>query len=105
MLSAVEMLPANEHDLYRGPSAVSHWGRAIEACDRSEAMMTARLHHQLAQLNSTDARSCLSLSSGAARFDPRSETSVKQLIARADRAMYGLKRPRAAAGPYCGCST
>ena len=68
---------------------------AIEASDQSEAAIRERLTEYL---NSSRPESDykFSVSLGAARFDPWNQTSIRDLIAEADSAMYEQKRRRSA---------
>lgn len=65
---------------------------AIEASDYGEAVITARLEENLAALSPPDAGYSLSVSVGAARFDPDRGATIGQLLALADGAMYRRKR-------------
>ncbi len=65
---------------------------AIEASGHSESTITARLRESLKTLNAKQPRYSLSLSLGAVRFNPRSKTSIGQLMVQADQAMYEQKR-------------
>ncbi len=67
---------------------------AIEASDHGEAAITARLLENSKKLNAKEARYKLSFSFGMARFNPRSKTSIRQLLVQADRAMYEQKQHR-----------
>src|SRR5260370_22346407 len=67
---------------------------AIEASDHGEAAITARLLENSKKLNTKEARYKLSFSFGMARFNPRSKTSIRQLLVQADRAMYEQKQHR-----------
>jgi diguanylate cyclase (GGDEF)-like protein len=67
---------------------------AIEASGHSEAFITARLRQNLETASSTDPRYPLSLSLGVVRFDPRTTSSITQLMLRADKAMYNHKAQR-----------
>ena len=63
----------------------------------SESTIRARLDRNLKELNARPSRCTLSISLGAARFDPtspRSPASIEQLMIRADEAMYEEKRLR-----------
>src|SRR5216684_1845850 len=71
---------------------------ALEVSGHSESTIRARLDRNLKELNARDSRYTLSISLGAARFDPtspRSPASIEQLMIRADEAMYEEKRLRA----------
>jgi diguanylate cyclase (GGDEF)-like protein len=65
---------------------------AIEASDFSEGTIRARLCKYLKAIASRESRYLISLSLGAARFDPHSNSSLGDLIIQADRAMYKRKR-------------
>ncbi len=65
---------------------------AIEASQHNQEMIAARLRENLRQMNDEDSGPAISLSWGVARFDPRSKTSIGQLMAQADQAMYDHKR-------------
>ena len=70
---------------------------ALEVSGHSESTIRARLDRNLKELNARDSRYTLSISLGAARFDPtspRSPASIEQLMIRADEAMYEEKRLR-----------
>src|SRR5216684_7558700 len=67
---------------------------AIEAADHSEATIRARLCEDLKSISAGESRYVISLSLGAARFDPRGNTSIGELMAQADKAMYEEKRHR-----------
>lgn len=71
---------------------------AIEAAGHSEATITARLQESLKAMSGTESRYALSLSLGVVRFDPRSTTSIGQLMVLADQAMYEQKRRRPSFG-------
>jgi diguanylate cyclase (GGDEF)-like protein len=67
---------------------------AIEAAGDSEATIRNRLCEDLKSISAEESRYTISLSLGAARFDPRSSTSLGELMVQADRAMYEVKRGR-----------
>jgi len=67
---------------------------AIEAPGHSEATITARLRQNLETVSTNESRHLLSLSLGVVRFDPRTTTSITQLMLRADKAMYEHKAQR-----------
>lgn len=69
---------------------------AIEASGQSEATIRERLTEYLNSAKRQDSDYRFSVSLGAARFDPWNQTSVRDLIAEADRAMYEQKRRRSA---------
>jgi diguanylate cyclase (GGDEF)-like protein len=64
---------------------------AIEASGHSEATITARLRQNLETVNTEESRYLLSLSLGVVRFDPRTTSSIAQLMFQADRVMYEHK--------------
>ncbi len=64
----------------------------IEASDHSETAIRNRLQKNLRSCNARESRYILSLSMGVARFNPRRSTSIRQLMAEADHAMYEQKR-------------
>lgn len=65
---------------------------AIEASGHSEATITARLRQNLETVSTNESRYPLSLSLGVVRFNPRTTSSIAQLMLQADRAMYEAKR-------------
>src|SRR5438445_4603973 len=65
---------------------------AIEASGHNQEIIAARLRENLRQMNDQDSGTAISLSWGVARFDPRSKTSIGQLMVQADQAMYDHKR-------------
>ena len=67
---------------------------AIEASGHSEATIKTRLFECLKSISAGQSRYEISLSLGFARFDPGSRTSIVELMAKADRAMYEQKRRR-----------
>ncbi len=67
---------------------------AIEASGHSEATIKARLFECLKSISAEQSCHELSLSLGVARFDPRNRTSIGELMAKADQAMYEQKRRR-----------
>jgi two-component system, cell cycle response regulator len=67
---------------------------AIEASGRSEAKIKTRLFECLKSTSAEQSRYELSLSLGLARFDPGSRSSIGELMAKADQAMYEQKRRR-----------
>lgn len=68
---------------------------AIEASDQSETAIRERLAEYL-NLSRQESDYKFSVSLGTARFDPWNQTSIRDLIAEADRAMYEQKRRRSA---------
>jgi len=67
---------------------------AIEASGHSETTIKTRLFECLKSINAEQSCYELSLSLGVARFDPRNRTSIGELMAKADQAMYEQKRHR-----------
>jgi diguanylate cyclase (GGDEF)-like protein len=67
---------------------------AIEASGHSEATIKARLFECLKSIRTKESRYQISLSLGLARFDAGSFTSIGELMAKADQAMYEHKRRR-----------
>lgn len=68
---------------------------APEASDRNLEMLLHRLRTNLDRANANEPRYELSISVGAARFDPEHPVALGELMAEADRAMYAEK----SAGP------
>jgi len=69
---------------------------AIEAAGHSERTIQTRLFDGLQSIRAEQVPYELSLSLGFARFDPRNCTSIEELMAKADQAMYEHKRRRSA---------
>jgi diguanylate cyclase (GGDEF)-like protein len=67
---------------------------ALEASSQDEGAILARLRDSLRSAAASESRYELSVSVGAARFDPRHTSSLEGLLAEADRAMYQKKRNR-----------
>ncbi len=67
---------------------------AIEASGHSETTIKTRLFECLKSINAEQSCYEISLSLGVARFDPRNRTSIGELMAKADQAMYEQKRRR-----------
>jgi diguanylate cyclase (GGDEF)-like protein len=67
---------------------------AIEAAGHCEATIKTRLFERLRSCSAEHSRYELSLSLGVARFDPRNCSSIGELMAEADHAMYEQKRRR-----------
>jgi len=65
---------------------------AIEASGHTEATVMARLRQNLETVSTNESRYLLSLSLGVVRFDPRTTSSIAQLMFQADKAMYEAKR-------------
>jgi two-component system cell cycle response regulator len=64
---------------------------AIEASGHTEATVMARLRRNLETVSTNESRYLLCLSVGVVRFDPRTTSSLAQLMLQADRAMYEHK--------------
>jgi diguanylate cyclase (GGDEF)-like protein len=69
---------------------------AIEASGQSETTIRERLTEYLTSARGQGYDYKFSVSLGAARFDPWNPTSIRDLIAEADQAMYEQKRRRSA---------
>lgn len=69
---------------------------AIEASGQSEVAIRERLTEFLNSASRQESDYKLSVSLGTARFDPWNQTSIRDLIAEADQAMYERKRRRSA---------
>src|SRR5690348_284409 len=67
---------------------------AIEASGQSEVTIRERLTEFLNSASRQESDYKLSVSLGTARFDPWNQTSIRDLIAEADQAMYERKRRR-----------
>lgn len=65
---------------------------APEASDQNLEMLVQRLRAKLDKANADETRYELSISVGAARFDPEHPLALGELMAEADRAMYAEKR-------------
>jgi len=65
---------------------------AIEASGQNEATIRDRLTEYLKSASHKDSSCEFSVSLVTARFDPWNPTSIRELIAEADRAMYEQKR-------------
>jgi diguanylate cyclase (GGDEF)-like protein len=70
---------------------------AIEASGHSEATIKARLLECLKSNNAKESAYQISLSLGLARFDAAGRTSIGELMAKADQAMYEHKNRRSCA--------
>jgi diguanylate cyclase (GGDEF)-like protein len=77
---------------------------AIEASGHSEATIMARLQKYLNTINAQEGRCTVSLSVGVARFDHGKPTSIRDLMAQADQAMYEQKRGRSSSRIEVGVS-
>jgi two-component system cell cycle response regulator len=64
---------------------------ALEASSQDQDAMLRRLQNHLQKVSEVEARYELSLSIGAARFDPKRSVSLEDLLAKADEAMYEQK--------------
>ena len=64
---------------------------ALEASCQDQDAILRRLESQLQEASAEEPRYKLSLSAGVARFDPKHDVSLEDLLARADRAMYEQK--------------
>ncbi|HEV2197454.1 MAG TPA: GGDEF domain-containing protein [Candidatus Acidoferrum sp.] len=69
---------------------------AIEASGQSEVTIRERLTEFLNSASRQESDYKFSVSLGTARFDPWNQTSIRDLIAEADQAMYEQKRRRSA---------
>ena len=65
---------------------------ALEASSLDQGSILRRLEGHLKKISSVEPRYKLSLSVGMARFDPKQDVSLGDLLSRADRAMYKQKR-------------
>jgi diguanylate cyclase (GGDEF)-like protein len=85
-------------ETFRGSDIIARFGGdeftilAIEASNDSEPAIRNRLQEKLKKHNAKEPRCILSLSMGVARFDPHCPTSIGDLMAQADQAMYDDKR-------------
>ena len=94
-------------ETFRGSDIIARFGGdeftilAIEASNDSEPAIRNRLQEKLKKHNAKEPRCILSLSMGVARFDRHCRTSIVDLMAQADQAMYDDKRrsPQALASP------
>jgi len=67
---------------------------ALEASSQHEDVILRRLEKKLKASNAGESRYELSLSVGAARFDPKNPALLGELLTHADLSMYGKKRNR-----------
>jgi diguanylate cyclase (GGDEF)-like protein len=67
---------------------------ALETSSQNEDVILRRLEKNLKASNAGESRYELSLSIGAARFDPRNPVSLGELLTQADQSMYRQKRDR-----------
>ncbi len=65
---------------------------ALEASCQDQDAILCRLEEQLEKASAEEPRYKLSLSIGMARFDPKHDATLGDLLSRADRAMYEEKR-------------
>jgi diguanylate cyclase (GGDEF)-like protein len=65
---------------------------ALEASSPNQEVIVHRLEGILREANAEETRYPLSLSVGVARFDPKHEVSLGELISQADQSMYEKKR-------------
>src|SRR5438128_3951858 len=71
---------------------------AIEASGRSETRIRERLEKYLRTINARESRYTISLSVGVARLDSDGDSSIRDLVMQADKAMYEQKESHAASG-------
>jgi len=69
---------------------------ALDASNPNRRAIMPRIEESLKKANAAESRYKLSFSIGVARFDPRSPTSLGELMAKADQEMYAHKRSRRA---------
>jgi two-component system cell cycle response regulator len=67
---------------------------ALDASSPSRQAIVPRIEKSLEKANAQELRYPLSFSIGMARFDPRTPTSLGELMARADQEMYAHKKTR-----------
>jgi two-component system cell cycle response regulator len=67
---------------------------ALDASSPSKQAMVPRIEKSLEKANAEELCYTLSFSIGMARFDPRTPTSLGELMARADQEMYAHKKTR-----------
>jgi diguanylate cyclase (GGDEF)-like protein len=72
---------------------------ALETSSQYEDVILRRLEKNLKALNAGETRYELSLSIGAARFDPKNPVSLGELLTHADQSMYRQKRDRSRLSP------
>jgi diguanylate cyclase (GGDEF)-like protein len=65
---------------------------AFEASPQNQEALSRRLHKQIERANAGENRYRLSLSVGVAKFDPKKDVALGQLMEEADHAMYDNKR-------------
>jgi len=78
---------------------------AIEAAGHSETTIKTRLLECLKSVRAEQSRYEISLSVGLARFDPCTRASIRELMVKADQAMYEQKRLRVIAPVAAGVSS
>jgi len=85
---------------FRGADIVARIGGdefvavAMESTVSSQEVILRRISKNLKKANAGESRFQLSLSIGAARFDPKHPVSLGELMLQADKAMYEQKRTR-----------
>lgn len=67
---------------------------ALEASCLDEGVILSRMEKQIQESSIKESRYVLSLSVGMARFDPKRSSSLGDLLAKADEAMYEVKKAR-----------
>jgi diguanylate cyclase (GGDEF)-like protein len=83
---------------FRGSDILSRLGGdefvalASETSNQTEEIILRRLEKNLKKASAPEARYALSLCVGVARFDPKRGTTLGELMAQADKAMYEKKR-------------
>jgi diguanylate cyclase (GGDEF)-like protein len=73
---------------------------AVTQSDECAGVLLDRLDRSLKKSNANEPRYTLSLSVGAARFDPKKPASLGELMAQADKAMYERKRGKLQTSVY-----
>lgn len=73
---------------------------ALEASCQDQEAILCRLHENLRKSNAEEPRYELSLSVGAARLDPEHDSSLGELMERADQAMYEEKNKKRQTGDF-----
>jgi diguanylate cyclase (GGDEF)-like protein len=85
---------------FRGADIVARMGGdefvavALESSRQSQDVILRRLNKNLKKANAGESRFQLSLSIGAAHFNPKNPVSLGELMLQADQAMYQQKRKR-----------
>ena len=78
----------------------------MDSLHQSSESIYLRLQKHLEIVNTDIDRGCwLSLCIGVTHFDPKSRTSINDLMARADEALYKNKRGRTVASSFASCPT